>query len=144
MPTGHPQIRQCEQRHHLRRILGQATEAHFHITKLAFDHSERVLDLRPYLRLGFFDFALGFVQSAALAQFLVNAAPGRDLPDDLATVMPWTLLDPGVTGIGTHHVLFAVQQSVDLRNVRNIGAVTTTLCTSPDSSSTPAWAFAPK
>lgn len=53
--------------------------------------------------------------------FLVGTAPGRDLPDDLATVMLRTLLDPGVTSIGTHHVLLVVQQFVDLCNVRNIG-----------------------
>ena len=78
------------------RVLDQTTEARLHITELALDHPERVLDLRPYLRLGFFDLALGFVQIAALAQFLVGAASGGNLPDDLATFMLGAFLHSGI------------------------------------------------
>ena len=75
----------------------------------------------PYLRLGFFDLALDFVQDAALAQFLVGAAPGGNLPDDLATFMLGAFLHSGITGIGTDHVFVAVQQLIDLRDIGHIG-----------------------
>ena len=80
-----------------------------------------MLDLRPDLRLGFFDFAFGLVQDAALAQFLVSAAPGGNLPDDLATLMLGAFLHAGITGIGTDHVFVAVQQLIDLRDIGHIG-----------------------
>ena len=140
MSASHPQIRQRKQRQQLCRVLGQATEARLHITELALDHPERVFDLRPYLRLGFFDLALGFVQNTALAQFLVAAAPGGYLPDDLATFMLRALLHSGITGIGTDYVFVAVQQLIDLRDICHIGR----RAHRPDSSSTPIWAFMPK
>jgi hypothetical protein len=106
MSADHPQIRQRKPRHQLCRVLGQATEARFHITELALDHPQRELGLRPYLRLGFFDLALGFVQDAALARFLVGAAPGGNLLDDRR---PRAYLYSGIAGIGTDHVFVAVQ-----------------------------------
>ncbi len=53
MSAGHPQIRQRKQRHQLCRVLGQTTETRLHMTELALDHPERVLDLRSDLCLGF-------------------------------------------------------------------------------------------
>ena len=70
MPARHPQVRQGKQCHQLRRVLRQATEACLHITELALDHPERVLDLGAHLGLGLLDLALGFVQRAALIQLL--------------------------------------------------------------------------
>ena len=55
MSARHPQVRQGEQRHQLRSVFDQATEARLHITELTLDHPERVLDLGPYLRLGLLD-----------------------------------------------------------------------------------------
>ncbi|MCY1307940.1 hypothetical protein D9M70_579080 [compost metagenome] len=52
---------------------------------------------------------------------LVGAAPGRNLPDDLPTIMLGALFDTGVAGIGTDDVLRAMQQFVDLGNVCNVG-----------------------
>jgi len=78
MPARHPQVRQGKQCHQLRRVLRQATEACLHITELALDHPERVLDLGAHLGLGLLDLALGFVQRAALTQLLVRTAAGRE------------------------------------------------------------------
>lgn len=74
MSASHPQIRQCKQRGQLCRVLVQATKARLHIIEMAPDHREWVFDLGPDLRLGFFDVALGFLQGAALVQFLVGVA----------------------------------------------------------------------
>jgi len=79
-----------------------------------------MLDLRPHLGLGFLDLADRRVQDTALAMFLVGTAPSRDLPDDLTAFMFRALLDPGIAGIGAHHVFLAVQQFVDLGDVRDI------------------------
>lgn len=37
MSTRHPQVRQCEQYHQLRGVLGQAAEAYLHVTELALE-----------------------------------------------------------------------------------------------------------
>lgn len=117
----HPQVRQREQCHQLRRVLPQAAEARLHITELALDHPERVFELRAQLRLGLFDLAIGFVQGATLIQLLVSTTVCRDLSDYLSPTMLSTFLDAGITGIGADHVLRAVQQFVDLSNIRNVG-----------------------
>ncbi|MNG03323.1 hypothetical protein D3C84_863960 [compost metagenome] len=104
----------------MRRILRQATEARLHITELAFDHPERVFDLGAHLRLGLLDLALGFVQSAALIQLLVSTAASGDLPDNLPAFMLSTLLYAGVTRVGTDHVFLAVQQLIDLGDIRHV------------------------
>lgn len=59
MPARHPQTRQRKQRRQLRRVLGHAAKASSHIAELKLDHSERMLDFRPYLRLDLLDLALG-------------------------------------------------------------------------------------
>ena len=117
----HPQIRQGKQRDQLRCVLGQATEAHLGVAKLALDHPERVFDLCADLRLGLLDLTLGLVQRAALAQLLVSAAPRRDLSDDRAAYMLGTLLDTGIPGIAADHVLFSVQQFVHLGDIGHVG-----------------------
>jgi hypothetical protein len=45
LPSRHPRVGQCEQRQHVRRILLQPTEAHFHQSELPLDHAEWMLDL---------------------------------------------------------------------------------------------------
>jgi len=121
MSARHPQVRQSEQRHQLRRVLRQTTEAHLHITELALDHPERMLDLGSYLSLGLLNLALGFVQSTALIKLLVSTTAGGDLPDDLPAFMFRAFLDAGVTRVGTDHVLIAVQQLIDLGDIGHVG-----------------------
>lgn len=109
-----------------------------------------MLDLRPNLGLGLglglglLDLADRFVQDTALSMLFVRAALLRDLPDGLAPAMRFTLLDPGITCIGAYHVLCAMQQLVDLADIRNIRRSDHQLCTRPDSSSAPMCALAPK
>lgn len=67
MSAHHPQIRQRKQRGQLRRVLGQATEAGFHIAELALDHTEWMFDLRSRLRFELFDLASGLVEHASFA-----------------------------------------------------------------------------
>lgn len=121
MSARHPQVRQREQRHQLRRVLRQTTEAHLHITELALDHPERMLDLGSYLSLGLLNLALGFVQSTALIKLLVSTTAGGDLPDGLPAFMFRAFLDAGVTRVGTDHVLIAVQQLIDLGDIGHVG-----------------------
>ncbi|MNR32504.1 hypothetical protein D3C85_1500970 [compost metagenome] len=121
MSARHPQVRQGKQRHHLSGVLGQAPEAHLGVTKLTLDHPERMLGLGANLGLGLLDFTHRLVQRAAFAVFLVGAVPRRNLPDDLASRMLLAFLDPCITSIGAHHALLAVQQFVDLGDVRDIG-----------------------
>lgn len=51
LPTRHPQIGQCKQRHQLRRVLGQPFVAHLGETELALDHSKRVFHLGAHAGL---------------------------------------------------------------------------------------------
>jgi len=142
MSAGHPQIRQGEQRHHLRSILVQSSEVHLRVAKLPFDQAEWVFDLGTDLGLGFLDHAQRF--GTALAVFLVGAAPSQDLPDDGTTFMFRTFFEPGIPGVNTRYVFFTLEQSVDLNDVRNIGRRDHQLFTRPDSSLAPMWAFAPR
>lgn len=64
--TRHPQVAQCKQREQLRRVLGQVSIAHLHMTELAFDHAKRV-------------FHLGTDTGLGLLQFLQDRAHGRVL-----------------------------------------------------------------
>lgn len=50
-----------------------STEAGFHITELAFDHTKWMFDLRSRLRFDLLDLASGFVEHAAFAQVFVGA-----------------------------------------------------------------------
>src|SRR3546814_7969684 len=87
MSARHPQVRQSEQCHQLRRVFGQAAKAHLGVTELALDYPERMLDLGAHLSLGLFNLALGFVQHAALIEFFVGAAACRHLPDNFTSFM---------------------------------------------------------
>ncbi len=58
MSARHPQVRQSEQCHQLRRVFGQAAKAHLGVTELALDYPERMLDLGAHLSLGLFNLAL--------------------------------------------------------------------------------------
>lgn len=73
------------------------------------------------MRLGLLDLALGFVQGAAFIEHLVGAAACCDLPDHFSVGMLGALFDAGVAGIGADDVLVAVQQLVDLGDIRHDG-----------------------
>ena len=60
------------------------------------------------LSLGFLDLAYRFVQYAAFDMFFVGAAPGCNLPDDVASRMLFALLDTAIACIGADHVLSTV------------------------------------
>src|SRR5512135_3929627 len=95
-PSCHPQIRQREQRDHMRRVLGQPAEAHLAQTELPLDYPERMLDLRPHARLGLLD----LLERALLAPIrhrLDPAALGRDLPRQVLALD--TLVRTGVARI---------------------------------------------
>ncbi|MNP84540.1 hypothetical protein D3C76_1838860 [compost metagenome] len=64
---------------------------------------------RTHLRLGLLDLASHPVQHMALTVFLVGAATCRYLPDDRPAFVLFALLHAGIAGIGTDHVLLAVQ-----------------------------------
>src|SRR3989344_680364 len=121
MSARHPQVRQSEQCHQLRRVFGQAAKAHLGVTELALDYPERMLDLGAHLSLGLFNLALGFVQHAALIEFFVGAAACRHLPDNFTSFMLGPLFDTGVACIGADHVFVAMQQFVHLGDIRHIG-----------------------
>lgn len=121
MSAGHPQVGQGDQRHQLCGVLHQPPETHLGVAKLPLDHAERVLNLGTHLSLGLLDLAPGLVQGAALAQLLVGATPRRDLPDDRTSIMLGPLLHSGITGVGTDHVLLAVQQLVDVGDIGHVG-----------------------
>ncbi|MNP19216.1 hypothetical protein D3C76_1117330 [compost metagenome] len=55
------------------------------------------------------------------SMLFVSAAPGCNLPNNLTPLVLFALLDPGITRVGADHVFFAMQQFVDLRDVRHIG-----------------------
>jgi hypothetical protein len=96
---------------------------HFHITGLTFDHPKWVFDLGPCLVFEVLDFALGFVQHAALAQLGTGAASHGDLPYHFTVIMLFALLDTGVTSIGVDRVFLAVQQFGNLSDSATFPAV---------------------
>ena len=104
-------------------VFHQAAKAHFHITELTFDHPKWVFDLGPCLGLEVLDFALGFVQHAALAQLGTGAASHGDLPYHFTVIMLFALLDTGVTSIGVDRVFLAVQQFGNLSDSATFPAV---------------------
>ncbi len=67
MSSHHPHIAQREQRHQLRRVLGQPFVPNLGETELALDHPEWVLDLRANACFEL----LGFVQQAAPRRILI-------------------------------------------------------------------------
>ena len=79
-----------------------------------------MIDLSSHLGLVRLDLALGFVQHAALIEFLVNAAPRRHLQDHFTPVILGTLLAAGITRIGADQILLAMQQLIDLSAIRYI------------------------
>lgn len=102
-----------------------------------------MIDFGANLSAGSLDLAYRFRQHAAFAMLLVGAARGCNLPDDLASCMLFAFFDAGIACVSADHVLSTVWQFVNMGHVRD-AAVTTTLCTSPESSSTPMCALAPK
>ena len=105
----------------------QPSETYLGVAELPLDHAKRGLYLRSHLRLGLLDLALGFVQGAAFIEHLVGAAACCDLPDHFSVGMLGALFDAGVAGIGTDDVLVAVQQFVDLGDIRH-GGLYLTVC----------------
>jgi len=51
LSSSHPKVRQGAERGQLSRIFRQPAKAYFHISKLALDHPERMLDLGARLGL---------------------------------------------------------------------------------------------
>lgn len=92
----------------MRSVLYQPAETYLGVTELPLDYPERMLDLGAHLSLGLLDLALGFVQSAALTQFLVRTTADRDLSDHFPTLMFRTLLHAGVARIGADHILLTM------------------------------------
>lgn len=67
----------------VRDVLDQASEAHLVITKLALDHTERMLNLGANLGLGLLDLACRFVQAAPewpSLKALLPSIPGLNVP----------------------------------------------------------------
>lgn len=103
------------------RVFHQSTEPVFHVAELALDDPKRVFDLGSGLGFYPFNFTLGLVDQASLAQLRVCAAARSDLPDHLAPVMFFALLNTCVTRVGVDRVLVTVQQFSHLCHVCNIG-----------------------
>ena len=120
MPAHHPQIRQGKQSGQLRRVLGQATEASFHIAELTLDHTKCMFDFRSRLRFDLLDLASGFVEHAAFAQVLVGARTSRNLPYHRPSFMLRPLIQAGITRVGTDNIFIAMQQVSDLRYIGHI------------------------
>lgn len=70
MSARHPQIRQREQCHQLRGVLRQTSEARLHITELALDHPERVLNFGATCASAFSILRLALYKGLRLPSFL--------------------------------------------------------------------------
>lgn len=118
-PSGHPQIAQGKQRDELRRILGQATVSDLAEPELAFDDPERVFHFCPHTGLELF----GFVQQGAQLRLFIQcpafARSHGHMPVHTRGFRP--LRGTLVASIRKHHSFIAVQQSVALGNVIDVG-----------------------
>jgi hypothetical protein len=118
--SGHPQIRQREQRDQLRGVLGQPPIAHLGVTELAFDHPKWMLDLGTHA--GFELFGLieqGAPASARLAQSAAFARAHGHLPLHVGGLR--ALVCALLARIGKHHRLLAMQQAMTLRDIVDVG-----------------------
>lgn len=103
-----------------------------------------MLHLGTCLCLGFFDAPLHLVQQATFALFAVGATAGRDLPDHRAALMFFAFLNAGVPRVATDDIFLAVQQTVDLGDIGNVGGGTHYVVNQPHSLFAPICAFMPK
>ena len=114
----HPQIGEREQRRQLRGVLLQSTVPHLDEAELTLDHPEWVFHLRPQARLQ----SLDLIERAApcrIRQGPAFARSHRHLPCHARSF--WPLAGALVTGISEHDRLFAMQQSVTLGDVIDVG-----------------------
>src|SRR3954465_8159194 len=112
------------------------------MTKQVLDDVERVLDPGPHLRQRALH-RLGPIPQS-FGQGFDDAPLDRDVPGDIAVLKFEPLVRPGIAGIGEDRLLLAVQQGRRLVDVGLLAAVPTTVCTTPEATSTPICAFIPK
>ncbi|KPY96270.1 hypothetical protein ALO43_200547 [Pseudomonas tremae] len=105
----HPQIGQRKQRGLLRSVFQQASEAYFRITKLALDHSKRMLNLGAQLSFRVFDFATHAPDQTFPCMLFITAGPRCNRPYHLAILMLGTLFDTGIARVARDVSFFSVQ-----------------------------------
>ena len=113
----HPQIGQRELRFDLSRVLRQAAVPRLHISKLPFQHAERMLHLRSHARFQPFDLVVDLIEPLRLVQLSALARPHRDVPLDCTRFA--SLLNALVARIGKCNLLFAVQQRMRLATAKS-------------------------
>lgn len=129
----HLEIRQSKQCGQLRGVFKNAPEAHFRITKLALDHSKRILNLRTHLNFPVFDFATHTTDQTFSAVLFITVGPCSTQLDHRAAWMHRTFFNGGVTCVARDVNFLAMQQVIDLVYICQMAAVSTTLCIKPDS-----------
>jgi hypothetical protein len=115
----HPQVAQREQRLHLGRVFLQPAVAHLGESKLALDHPERVLHLRPNARQDLLRLVDHRGQRAAQVQRLAPARTHGNMPSHLGFGVG-SLAGTLVTGIAKGIGFLPVQQAVGLDHVVDV------------------------
>lgn len=110
--THHPQVRQRKQRLDLQRVFLQAPVAHLAITKLALEHSERVLDLGMNAGLYFLQqVSQGINRIILLVQIFALTRAHRYMPSNILFGIE-SFLHPLITSVTKDVGFFAVDQAV--------------------------------
>lgn len=117
--SGHPDIRQSEQRHELCCVLLQTAIANLDVSELALDDAKRVLDLSSHAGLELFC----LLREGAPGRVLLLAALARTHGNVPVHIGPGfsSLLSTLVTSVSKDDLLLAVQQSMALSDVVDVG-----------------------
>lgn len=141
----HPQIAQREQHRQSRGVLGQPAIPDLGVAKLLFDEAEWVLDLGTDAGLELLRLLQQLMQLALGIKGAALARPHGDFPAHLAVLELLALVHALVARIAPGIGLLAMQQlAAAWVTSLTLAAVPTTVCTRPDSASTPMCAFIPK
>jgi hypothetical protein len=118
--SGHPDIRQREQRHELRCVLLQPAIAHLDVSELTLIYAKRMLNLGSYAGLELFCL---FVQGAPgrVLFLLALARTHGNVPVHTGAGF-FPLLSTLITSVSKDDLLLAVQQPMALRDVIDVGS----------------------
>ena len=139
LPAHYPKINQRKQHRQPRRVFGQTPVARLGMTQLLLDHPKRVLHFRPDARPGL----LQIIHNRAFGRIFVwrsaFAWAHGHMPVRLDGLRLFTPGHALVARISEHVALFSMHQGAGLCHVGmlTLAAVPTTLCTRPESASTP-------
>ena len=118
-PPSHPEIRQCEEGHQRRAVLGQATITDFRESELALDDTEWMFNLGSNAGLEMFKLLDERRRFLALVEQATLPRAHGDVPTRLARGVG-ALLGALITRVAERFFLVTVQQRIGVMTQRNL------------------------